>query len=86
LAALSGLGAIEQSRVDGSRARAGDEIRLAVADPAVSAEAGRCLDARQVPIAAIELRQPSLDDVFLALTGRPTDDPRADQPLAPEAA
>jgi hypothetical protein len=39
-----------------------------------------------VPIAAIELQQPSLDDVFLALTGRPADDKLSDQPLASEAA
>ena len=46
------------------------EIRLAVADPSVSAEAVRRLDERGVPIAAIELQQPSLDDVFLTLTGK----------------
>jgi len=59
-AALAGLGAGEQPRVD----PADGEIRLAVAAPAASAEALRRLDARQVPIAAIELQQPSLDDVF----------------------
>jgi ABC-2 type transport system ATP-binding protein len=46
------------------------EVRLAVGDPAASAEAVRRLDARALPIAAIELQQPSLDDVFLTLTGR----------------
>jgi len=46
------------------------EIRLAVADPSASAEAVRRLDERGVPIAAIELQQPSLDDVFLTLTGK----------------
>ncbi len=50
------------------------EIRLAVADPAVSAEALRRLDARAVAIASIELEQPSLDDVFMTLTGRPADE------------
>lgn len=49
---------------------AAGEIRLAVADPNASAEAVRRLDARGVPIAAIELQQPSLDDVFLTLTGK----------------
>jgi daunorubicin resistance ABC transporter ATP-binding subunit len=48
------------------------EIRIAVADPAASAEAIRRLDARRLPIAAVELQRPSLDDVFLAVTGRPT--------------
>jgi ABC-type uncharacterized transport system ATPase subunit len=47
------------------------EIRIAVADPAASAEAIRRLDARRVPVAAVELQRPSLDDVFLAVTGRP---------------
>jgi daunorubicin resistance ABC transporter ATP-binding subunit len=49
------------------------EIRLAVSDPAASAAAVRLLDARQLSIAAVELHQPSLDDVFLALTGRPAE-------------
>ena len=51
-----------------------DEVRLAVRDPSASAEAIRRLDARALPVATVELRQPSLDDVFLALTGRPADD------------
>ena len=33
-------------------------------------EAVRRLDAQRLPIAAIELQQPSLDDAFLTLTGR----------------
>jgi daunorubicin resistance ABC transporter ATP-binding subunit len=48
------------------------EIRIAVADPAASAEAIRRLDARRLPIAPVELQRPSLDDVFLAVAGRPT--------------
>jgi daunorubicin resistance ABC transporter ATP-binding subunit len=46
------------------------EIRLAVADSSASAEAVRRLDAKGLAIAAIELQQPSLDDVFLSLTGK----------------
>jgi ABC-2 type transport system ATP-binding protein len=49
---------------------AAGEIRLAVADSSASAEAVRRLDAKGLPIAAIELQQPSLDDVFLSLTGK----------------
>jgi daunorubicin resistance ABC transporter ATP-binding subunit len=81
-AALAGLGSEDQPWVDPAKG----EIRLAVADPAASAEAVRRLDARNVPIAAIGLQQPSLDDVFLALTGRPADDRSHDRPFEPEAA
>ena len=49
---------------------AAGEIRLAVADSSASAEAVRRLDAKSLPIAGIELQQPSLDDVFLSLTGK----------------
>jgi len=50
------------------------ELQLPVIDPAASAEAVRRLDARRLRIAAIELRPPSLDDVFLSLTGRPLEE------------
>jgi daunorubicin resistance ABC transporter ATP-binding subunit len=49
---------------------AAGEVRLAVASPGASAEAVRRLDARRLPLAAVQLEQPSLDDVFLTLTGR----------------
>jgi daunorubicin resistance ABC transporter ATP-binding subunit len=59
---------------DGPHVDAADgEIRVAVSDPAVSAEALRRLDADGLSVVGIELQQPSLDDVFLALTGRPAD-------------
>ena len=51
------------------------EVRLTVADPSASAEAVRRLDARGLAIAAVELHEPSLDDVFLSLTGRRPADP-----------
>ena len=69
-AVLADMGADEQPRVDATDG----EIRVAVADPAASAEAIRRLDARRLPIAAVELQRPSLDDVFLALTGRAAGD------------
>jgi ABC-type multidrug transport system ATPase subunit len=50
---------------------AAGEVSLAVTDPAASAEAIRRLDARALTAASVELRQPSLDDVFLTLTCRP---------------
>ena len=76
--ALARLSTSEQPHVDASDG----EIRLPVADPAASAEALRLLDARHVPVAAIELRQPSLDDVFLTLTGRPADAEQPEQEAA----
>ncbi|HEV7719684.1 MAG TPA: ATP-binding cassette domain-containing protein [Iamia sp.] len=59
---------------------AGGEVRLPVADPALSAEAVRVLDALGLRIASIELQRPSLDDVFLSLTGRLPDAPDATDP------
>ena len=66
---LASLAAGEQPHVDAAQG----EIRIAVSDPAKSADAIRRLDARRLPIAAVELQQPSLDDVFLTLTGRPAE-------------
>jgi ABC-2 type transport system ATP-binding protein len=61
-------------------------IRLAVTDPSASAEAVRRLDARGLAIASVELQQPSLDDVFMSLTGRRTEEPAARAEREPEAA
>lgn len=77
-AALAGLGAADQPHT-----RAADgEIRLAVEHPSASAEAVRRLDARRLGIASVQLHQPTLDDVFLTLTGHPADE-RPSEP-APE--
>jgi ABC-type multidrug transport system ATPase subunit len=59
------------------------EVRLAVADAGATAHAVRRLDARRLAIASVELQRPSLDDVFLRLTGRPVQD---QPPHAREAA
>jgi ABC-2 type transport system ATP-binding protein len=81
-AVLEDLGTGEQPRGDA----ADGEIRLAVTDPGASAEAVRRLDARRLPVAAVELQQPSLDDVFFTLTGRRAEDPPADDETAEVAA
>jgi daunorubicin resistance ABC transporter ATP-binding subunit len=82
-AALADLAVGDKPLVD----PAAGEIRLAVADPSAAAETVRRLDARGLPIAAVELQQPSLDDVFLTLTGRRAEDLRlADDSRELEAA
>jgi oleandomycin transport system ATP-binding protein len=60
------------------------DTRLAsvpVDDPALIAEAVRRLDAVDVRIADLALRRPSLDDVFLRLTGRRTEAEPAGEPV-----
>ncbi|WP_238016946.1 ATP-binding cassette domain-containing protein [Dactylosporangium sp. AC04546] len=47
----------------------GGELTVRVVRPDASAEALRRLDAHGLAVATIQLTQPSLDDVFLALTG-----------------
>ena len=48
-------------------------IELTVKDgPKAGAEVLRSLDAARIPIAGLALREPSLDDVFLSLTGHKT--------------
>jgi daunorubicin resistance ABC transporter ATP-binding subunit len=81
-AALAGLGAVDQQHIDA----ADGEIRLAVEDPGASAEAVRRLDARQLEIASVELLQPTLDDVFLTLTGHPAEQTPSEQTIEQEAA
>jgi ABC-2 type transport system ATP-binding protein len=49
------------------------EIRLTVNTPQASSEAIRRFDERQLSLVSIELQQPSLDDVFLTLTGHATE-------------
>ncbi len=52
----------------------GATVELTVENgPAVGAEVLRALDAAQIAVAGLALREPSLDDVFLSLTGHKTE-------------
>jgi ABC-type multidrug transport system ATPase subunit len=55
------------------------EIRVPVSAAAASGEALRRLDRERVPVTSLELEQPSLDDVFLHLTGRPAHPDRTEE-------
>jgi ABC-2 type transport system ATP-binding protein len=60
-------------------------VRVPVASGSVALiDAVRALDAEHVPVADLGLRRPSLDDVFLSLTGHLADEvrPEAAQPAA----
>jgi oleandomycin transport system ATP-binding protein len=48
-------------------------VTVPAADPGMLAEVVRRLDAAEVAVADLALRRPSLDDVFLRLTGHTTD-------------
>ena len=50
---------------------AGGRLRIAVRDGEALPDVVRLLDAAGVPFTGLTLHEPTLDDVFLALTGRP---------------
>ncbi len=54
--------------------------------PAVGAEVLRALDAAQIPVSGLALREPSLDDVFLSLTGHKTEAETDDERTARKSA
>ena len=63
--AVAGLAVGEEPRINAGEG----EIRLTVNDPQASSEAIRRFDERRLTLVSVELQQPSLDDVFLTLTG-----------------
>jgi hypothetical protein len=53
----------------------GSTVELTVEEgPKVAADVLRRLDQQEVPVAGLALREPSLDDVFLSLTGHRAED------------
>jgi ABC-2 type transport system ATP-binding protein len=55
------------------------ELSLPVTEPRLAADAVRELDRIEAPIAGLEIRTPTLDDVFFTLTGRHVE-PEPDRP------
>ena len=65
---------------EGSPEQDGTMVRLATADgPATAMAVLRSLDAAKIGVAGLALREPSLDDVFLSLTGHAAEE-TADTP------
>ncbi len=75
--ALFGVGSGE-ARVDADES----VIRLPVGDagPAVALESTRRLDELKIPLAGFALHRPTLDDVFLSLTGHAAEDGAGSEP------
>ena len=69
--AVAGLAAGEAPQVNAAEG----EIRLTVDRAGASSEAIRRLDERRLALVSVELLQPSLDDVFLTLTGHSAEEP-----------
>src|SRR4051794_496767 len=68
--ALALVGELGAARVDAATG----EIVAPALEPALLRHVGARLDAADIPVAEIGLRLPSLDDVFLALTGHTAED------------
>ena len=70
------------ARLDGGAAREGDLVRFKADDGARALmEALRVLDGQGLAPARLSLREPSLDDVFLTLTGRHAEPEEAAAPV-----
>ncbi|GLU49052.1 ATP-binding cassette domain-containing protein [Nocardiopsis ansamitocini] len=70
------------AEVTGAEARLTEHgVGASVTDPGTMPEVVRRLDAAQIGVAELSLRKPSLDEVFLAITGRTAAPERADAPI-----
>jgi len=75
--------------LSGSQATVDPDVRqisMPMADPAWLPVAVRRLDEADIVVIDLGLRRPSLDEVFLALTGRPAEAPPTEPRQAPEEA
>ncbi|TDQ49558.1 ATP-binding cassette domain-containing protein [Actinorugispora endophytica] len=71
--------------VTGSRTRSTDDsVHASVTDPGMLPEVVRRLDAAGIAVAELSLRKPSMDEVFLAITGHAAEDTAALNGHSPE--
>jgi ABC-2 type transport system ATP-binding protein len=74
-----------QSMSSGKVVVEGDHVQVPVSGGGVKVvEAVRALDIAKVEIKEIQLRRPTLDDVFLSLTGHHAEEIKAEEDLAPK--
>jgi oleandomycin transport system ATP-binding protein len=78
---LPAIGAVVAALVPDAFAAvdAAGELTVPAADPAVLVHVAERLAAAGLPVAELGLRLPSLDDVFLTLTGRPAETPAPEE-------
>ena len=76
-AAAEAVAALGEREADVDAAASQVSVRVGARGSDALVDAVRRLDAAGVTIAGLSLRRPSLDDVFLALTGRPAEDDAA---------
>jgi ABC-2 type transport system ATP-binding protein len=63
----------------------GEHVQVPVSGGGVKVvEAVRALDIAKIEIKEIQLRRPTLDDVFLSLTGHHAEEIKAEEDLAPK--
>ena len=72
--ALTALGPVRRVAIDERT------LHLSVAGPDDSLEALRRVEEAGVEVADFQLRRPTLDDVFIEITGSPTGDPEPREP------
>ena len=74
-----------QSMSSGKVVVEGDHVQVPVSGGGVKVvEAVRALDIAKIEIKEIQLRRPTLDDVFLSLTGHHAEEIKAEEDLAPK--